>query len=91
MKYEDEVGLWVTGSIFMILVILVTIASCFWQYHANVKEEPKKVEVPKNELKVLAYIGPFMKVEVDGHWCLVGVGCRSITHMPSCPCYNKDE
>lgn len=90
MKYEDEVGLWVTGM--LLLVVLGIIVSCFWPSHSNVKEEPKKVEeIPKYNLKVLAYIGPFMKVEIEEHWYLAGVGCRSITHMPSCPCYNKEK
>lgn len=89
MKYEDEVGL---GTIGIIGIILGLLIGGFWHSCSVVKEEPKKVEeTPKYKPNVLAYIGPFMKVEMEGHWYLAGVGCHSINHMASCPCYNKEK
>ena len=95
MTHEDEVGLWTIGIIGILLVILI---GSFWYSYSDsdVKEEPKNektntVEVPKYNPNVLAYIGPFMKVEIEGHWYLAGIGCRTINHMPSCPCYNKEK
>lgn len=91
MTHEDEVGLWTIGIVGILLVILI---GSFWYSYSDSdvkEEEPKKIEVPKYNPNVLAYIGPFMKVEIEGHWYLAGVGCHSINHMASCPCYNKEK
>lgn len=79
--------------LFMMCCFSIGIFILFSMFETNTSEEKlDETKIPAFEPKVLAHIGTFNKVEIEGHWYLVDyTTVKSIIHMASCPCHNKSE